>query len=188
MTQPGLRPSYPVRTSRLLLRPLLATDVDDLLRYRGRLDVSRYVPFDPMTRDDIAARIAGVWSLTELTDEGQALTLAVERADIARVIGDVVLFWHSREHRAGEIGYVLDPEQGRQGYATEAVRAMLGLGFDELRLHRITARVDVRNQASAKLARRVGMRQEAHLVENEWFKGGWSDELDFAMLAREWRR
>jgi RimJ/RimL family protein N-acetyltransferase len=31
------------------------------------------------------------------------------------------------------------------------------------------------------------MRQEAHLVENEWFKGEWSDELVFGLLEREWR-
>ncbi len=36
------------------------------------------------------------------------------------------------------------------------------------------------------LAERVGMRQEAHLVENEWFKGAWGDEIDYAMLQREW--
>ena len=57
-THPGLlRPSYPVRTERLLLRPLAAGDADALLAYRGRLDVSRYVPFEPMSRDDILACI-----------------------------------------------------------------------------------------------------------------------------------
>ena len=54
-----LRPSYPVRTERLLLRPLTAGDADALLAYRGRDDVSRYVPFEPMSRDDILERIAG---------------------------------------------------------------------------------------------------------------------------------
>jgi aminoglycoside 6'-N-acetyltransferase len=31
------------------------------------------------------------------------------------------------------------------------------------------------------------MRQEAHLVENEWFKGEWGSELVYAILDREWR-
>jgi hypothetical protein len=39
---------------------------------------------------------------------------------------------------------------------------------------------------SVRLARRLGMRQEARLVRNEFFKGEWSTELDFAMLAEEW--
>ena len=94
--------------------------------------------------------------------------------------------WHSREHRGGEIGYVLNPEFSGHGYATEAVRRLLGLAFDDLGLHRVIARVDARNDASARLARRLGMRQEAYLVRNEWFKDEWTDELDFALLEEEW--
>ena len=45
-THPGLlRPTYPIRTERLLLRPLVPGDADAMLAYRSRLDVSRYVPF-----------------------------------------------------------------------------------------------------------------------------------------------
>jgi RimJ/RimL family protein N-acetyltransferase len=65
---------------------------------------------------------------------------------------------------------------------------VLGLAFGELGLHRMIARVDVRNDASARMCRRLGMRQEAHLVANEWFKGEWSSELDFAILQQEWER
>jgi RimJ/RimL family protein N-acetyltransferase len=186
--QSTLRPAYPVRTGRLLLRPLTVGDVDALLAYRGRPDVCRYVPFEPMTREVIAERLASQWANAELTDEGQALTLGVEVADSGELIGDVVLFWHSRAHGGGEIGYVLHPDFGGRGYATEAVRALLRLGFDELGLHRIVARLDERNESSASLARRLGMRQEARLVHNELFKGEWSTELDFAMLADEWPR
>jgi len=81
---------------------------------------------------------------------------------------------------------VFDPALGGRGYATEAANAMLRLGFEELGLHRIVARIDERNAPSVRLARRLGMRQEARLVENEFFKGEWSTELDFAMLADEW--
>ncbi len=79
------------------------------------------------------------------------------------------------------------PDYGGRGYATEAVHTMLHLGFDELKLRRIIARVDGENEASARLATRLGMRQEAHQIENGWFKNRWSDELDFALLDREWR-
>jgi RimJ/RimL family protein N-acetyltransferase len=180
---------YPIRTSRLVLRPLTADDADDLVVYRSRPDICRWVPFAPMDRTDVLARILGMWANHQLTDEGQSLTLGVELPDDGSrptVIGDVVLFWHSREHASGEVGYVLNPDFGGHGYATEAVRAMLDVAFGHLHLHRVTARVDARNQESQRLALRVGMRQEAHLVENEWFKGGWSDEIDFAILQHEW--
>lgn len=184
---PELRPSYPIRTERLLLRPLTARDAVALLDYRGRADVCRYLPFEPADRTMIADRLARRWAATALTDEGQALTLGVEHAGSGDLVGDVTLFWHSREHLGGEVGYVFHPGHAGHGYATEAARAMLRLGFEKLGLHRIIARLDERNEASAAVARRLGMRQEARLVDNELMKGEWTTELDFAMLAAEWR-
>ena len=186
MPESGLRPDYPIRTARLLLRPLTGADVGALAAYRGRTDVCRYVPFDPMTPADIAVRLIGQWARTALTEEGQSLTLGAEVAGTGELVGDVMLFWHSRKHGGGELGYVFNPDFGGHGYATEAARAMLRLGFEGLGLHRITARLDERNEPSARLARRLGMRHEARLVDNELFKGEWSTELDFAMLASEW--
>jgi RimJ/RimL family protein N-acetyltransferase len=181
-----LAPEYPVRSPRLSLRPLSAADTTALLAYRSRADVCRFVPFTPMDTAIIAERLGTAWARTSLNDEGQNLTLGVEVTDTGELVGDVVLMWHSREHRGGEIGYVLHPEFSGHGYATEAVRRLLGLAFDDLGLHRVIARVDARNDASARLARRLGMRQEAYLVRNEWFKGEWTDELDFALLEEEW--
>jgi RimJ/RimL family protein N-acetyltransferase len=181
-----LAPEYPVRSPRLSLRPLSAADTTALLAYRSRADVCRYVPFTPMDTAIIAERLGTAWARTSLNGEGQNLTLGVEVTDTGELVGDVVLMWHSREHRGGEIGYVLNPDFSGHGYATEAVGRLLGLAFDDLGLHRVIARVDARNDASARLARRLGMRQEAYLVRNEWFKGEWTDELDFALLEEEW--
>jgi RimJ/RimL family protein N-acetyltransferase len=139
-----------------------------------------------MDRAAISARLATQWASTALTAERQALTLGVERQSTGELVGDVILFWHSLEHLGGEIGYVFHPAFAGRGYATEAAHALLRLGFDELGLHRIVARLDERNDGSARVARRLGMRQEARLVHNEWFKGEWTTELDFAILAEEW--
>ncbi len=185
-TATALHPQYPIRTQRLLLRPLTIEDADALLAYRSVPDVCRYVPFEPQTREVIIDRIGGLWSGHALTDEGQALTLGIEVAETGQLVGDVVLFWHSRLHGGGELGYVVNPDFAGRGYATEAARALLRLGFEDLGLHRIVARIDERNESSARLARRLGMRHEATLVHNELFKGEWSTELDFAMLADEW--
>lgn len=181
-----LRPIYPIRNERILLRPLTSRDTDALLAYRSREDVCLYVPFEPMTRADINERLAGQWARTELTAEGQSLTLGAQVKESGELAGDCMLFWHSREHAGAEIGYVFNPSLGGRGYATEAVTMMLRLGFEEFGLHRIIARIDERNEPSVKLARRVGMRQEGRLVENEFFKGEWSTELDFAILKAEW--
>ncbi|MDQ0708420.1 RimJ/RimL family protein N-acetyltransferase [Arthrobacter woluwensis] len=182
-----LSPDYPVHTDRLLLRPMTAEDIDPMLRYKSRPEVVRFVPYGPLTRADIAERISGRWGRTELTEPGQSVTLALEERETGRLVGDAVLFWHSAEHRSGEVGYILSPDATGHGYATEAATAILRLGFDELGLHRMVARLDERNTASARVAERLGMRLEARLVQNEWFKGEWSTELVFAMLEDEWR-
>ena len=65
---------------------------------------------------------------------------------------------------------------------------MLALGFDHFGLHRIAARADARNTASIGVMKRLGMRQEAHFVHNEIFKGEWGDEVIHAILATEWHR
>nr|WP_111654217.1 GNAT family N-acetyltransferase [Actinoplanes lutulentus] len=180
-------PTYPIRTERLLLRPLTVADADGLLAYRSRPEIHPYIPTEPWDRERALDRLNTVFTNTELTDEGQALGLGVELRETGQLVGDVTLFYRSREHLGGEVGYVFNPDFGGHGYATEAARAMLRLGFEEVGLRRIVARIDERNTASANVARRLGMRQEALLVENEFFKGEWSSELQFAMLAAEWR-
>ena len=65
---------------------------------------------------------------------------------------------------------------------------MIDFGFEHYRFHRVFARVDGRNQASAKLLRGLGMRLEAHYREHALFQGEWDEELHFAILDREWRR
>jgi RimJ/RimL family protein N-acetyltransferase len=184
-----LRPSYPIRTVRLRLRPLALGDTEELLGYRGRADVCRYLPFEPMGEQVLAARLAGDLGRREITAEGQALTLGAEVAASGRLVGDVTLFFHSARHAGGEIGYAFHPDVAGQGYATEACAAVLNLAFDELHglgLHRVVARMDARNSASVRLASRLGMRQEAHHRSSEMFKGEWADVVVYGLLRHEW--
>ena len=176
-----LRPDYPVLTPRLTLRPLTESDVEIMLAYRGRPDVCRYLPFEPMTRDILMARLAGDLSMTEITQEGQALTLGVEVTEFERLIGDVVLFFHSGLYRSGELGYVFDPVAGGQGYATEACTAMLAMAFGDLGLRRVVARIVNGNTRSVRLAERLGMHREPHLERTVMFKGQQSEELVYAI-------
>lgn len=184
-----LLPDYPIITKRLLLRPLDPdTDVDALYAYQSREDVCRYIPYFPRTREEIAARLAdperNKWSVEK---QGDYIWLAVVLRETDQVVGDVLLMYPSEEHRTGEIGYVLNPDYSGSGYVTEACRPLLELAFDGLELHRVIGRIDQRNDPSAAVLRRLGMRQEAVLVENEWFKGEWTTEVDFAILEDEWR-
>ena len=182
------RPAFPITTERLLLRPVAVDDAPAMARYQSQPDVCRFIPYEPRSAEQIAQRLQDPANArSELERAGQRLFLAVLRRSDGVLVGDVMLAWTSEEQRAGEIGYVFDPDQHGNGYATEAARALLRLGFEGLGLHRIVGLLDARNAASAAVLRRAGMRQEAHLVQNEWFKGEWTDELIFAMLESEWR-
>ena len=183
-----LRPTYPIRTPRLALRPFTRDDLDAVHTYVSDPDVVRFLYWE-VTTDRAAARKMldakiGNWSLT---DAGQSLVLAVDLLEDGPLVGEVVLKWVSREHRQGEIGFVVTPAHQGHGYATEAATAMLALAFDELGLHRVIGRCDPRNTASATVLERLGMRREAHFVQNEIFKGEWGDEYVYALLADEFR-
>jgi RimJ/RimL family protein N-acetyltransferase len=185
-----LRPSYPINTARLRLRPLAVDDTEALLAYRGRPDVCRYLPFEPMDEQVLTERLAGDLGRREITAEGQGLTLGVELAATGRLVGDVVLFFRSAEHAGGEIGYVFHPDVAGRGYAAEACAAVLDLAFDDsdgLGLHRVVALMDARNVASVRLASKLGMRREAHFRSSEMFKGAWADLVIYALLDHEWR-
>jgi RimJ/RimL family protein N-acetyltransferase len=176
----------PIRTARLVLRPFTAEDRDPLYAFHSDPDAVRYVPFPPRTREQVAEVLRRKVANTELREEGDLLELAVLRADDRTLVGDLLLALCSVEHQTLEVGYIFAPPAGGQGYATEAVRALVDLAFSSVGARRVIARVDDRNRRSVALLERLGFRLEAHLIENEWFKGELSSELDYAVLSREW--
>jgi RimJ/RimL family protein N-acetyltransferase len=182
-----LRPTYPIETSRLRLRPLCEEDLEALLDFHSDPEVHRFLPMGPMDTDTVLSRLeSGPWSWTSLEDEGDAMDIGVEITETGELIGDVMLAWVSRRNESGEIGYVFNPRHGGNGFATEASRALLHLAFDELGLHRVIARVVADNAPSLALAERLGMRREAHCIESWRQDDRWVDEVHLAILRSEW--
>jgi RimJ/RimL family protein N-acetyltransferase len=183
---PTFRLSKPISTERLVLRPYEAGDLDALADLQARHDVTRYLYWSPRSRDEAAQSLEKKLASTRLASEGDVLSLAVTRRAGGPLIGDLTLVYRSVTHRQAEIGYLFHPDVQGQGLATEAARVLLTLAFEEMRCHRVMAQLDARNRASAALLERLGMRREAHLVENEWVKGEWTDEVIYGLLATEW--
>jgi RimJ/RimL family protein N-acetyltransferase len=182
-----LLPEHPIETARLTLRFFAPADFDDLYAYQSRPDVARYLHWHARDPVQVRQALEQQCGETSLGTEGGWLTFAVVWREAGRVIGEVGLRSLSREHRLGETGFVFNPDYQGRGLATEAAEAMLALGFDSLRWHRIIGSCDARNDRSARLMERMGMRREAHFVENDFVKGRWADELVYAMLDREWQ-
>jgi RimJ/RimL family protein N-acetyltransferase len=169
-----------------VLRPFDPADLEPLLAIQSDPVAVRYVPYPPRDRSTVAAVLERKVTSTALRLDGDLIELAVTLAEGESVIGDVLLALRSVEHETLEVGYIFAPAAGGQGYATEAVRALLGLAFGSLGARRVIARVDSRNAASSALLTRLGFRLEAHLIENEWLKGELTSEFDYGLLSREW--
>jgi RimJ/RimL family protein N-acetyltransferase len=183
---------FPIATERLWLRPFVASDLDAALAIYGREDVNRYLDWDARSAEDVRAQLARITPFTDFGGDQHALRCAVLLRSTGELIGDVSLWqedgWREGEQRdQAEIGFVFHPDHQGRGYAAEAMREMLRIGFERGGMHRIIGRCDSRNRPSAALMERLGMHQEGHLHENLFIKGEWTDELDFAVLAGEWR-
>lgn len=184
----SLHPSYPIKTDRLDLRPHRMNDLDDLLAFHSDPEVVRYVPWPVRDREQTRAALEVKLTQDALTEPGQWLVLAMELRETGAVIGEVLLKWASDTSRQGELGFAMHAGHQGRGLAAEAARAALRLGFEDLGLHRICATVIGGNTASTTLLTRLGMRQEAQLVESIFFKGEWCDTLIFALRAADFSR
>ena len=92
----------------------------------------------------------------------------------------------SARGQQAEIGWVLDPAYTGHGYATEAVRALLRLAFEDLGLRRVVANAFA-DTASCRLMERVGMRRETHAVGESLHRSDrWLDTVGYAVSADEW--
>ena len=170
-------------TPRLRLEPLNDSHFDGLYRLNSDPVVMRYITGRPDTPEDTQSmidRVKARWA------EFGYSWWAFIRQDTGDLIGNCLLVWTSAQHRQGEIGYILNPAHHGHGYAPEAARALLRLGFHHHGLHRIIGRLDARNTASARVLEKIGMRREAHLIDNEHVKGEWTSEMIYAMLDTEW--
>ena len=180
-------PKLPLETERLRIRAYTADDFDDLLAMFGREDVSRYLMWQPMDGEHVAAMLERRKRQASMTGDGEGLGLVLEERSSGRFVGEVILRWLSEPSRQGEIGWSLHPDAQGKGYATEAAREMLRLGFEDLGLHRIIAECDPRNDASIRLMERLGMRREADFRDAMWLKDEWVGSTVYAILEDEWR-
>jgi RimJ/RimL family protein N-acetyltransferase len=177
----------PIATERLVLRPFAPDDFDALFSYQSRTDVATWLPWDARGEDEVRVALGKKLASVAIADEGDVIALALTRKDTGELVGDVILGLASAEHRTGEIGYIVHPDHQGLGYMTEACREILRIAFEDLGLHRVIGRVEPRNHASARVLEKLGMRREAHFVENEFIKGEWQSEAIYAILDREWR-
>lgn len=169
-------------TPRLVLRTLEDRDLDALLAMHAKPAVMRYWTTAPWSTRDEAVRFLA--RSREPSDSG--FRLGIVRSADDTLIGHTSLFAYLPQCRRAELGYLLDDGAWHQGYAGEAVGALLRWGFEVLDLNRVQADIDPRNTASARLLQRLGFRLEGTLRDHWIVEGEVSDTGLYALLRREW--
>ena len=116
-----------------------------------------------------------------------------DEKDMYRYASDPVVSRHvlwdahesPRDTRSAEVGYSLARDCWNQGYATEALAAVLRFGFDTLRLNRIEAQHETSNPASGRVMQKCGMTYEGTLRSRVFNKGHFSDVRLYAILRSD---
>jgi RimJ/RimL family protein N-acetyltransferase len=176
--------NLPIRTERLVLRRFEARDLDSYHAYHSLPGTARFLPGEAKSYTKSMESV-GKYANFVFEREGDWICLAIEAADAPGLLGEVVLKWLPGCGQA-EIGWSLAPAARGKGIGTEAAAALLKLGFEELGFHRIDAKLDALNTASAALCERLGMRHESTQVDKWHYKGQWATEVVYAILADEW--
>lgn len=110
---------------------------------------------------------------------------AVELKESGKVIGNI--YYGNRDFAAKEVGYIINKHYQRQGFAFEALRAVINDAFAN-GVHRVFAECDPRNTCSWKLLEKVGLEREAHFKQNVFIKRDqngkplWKDTYVYAIV------
>jgi RimJ/RimL family protein N-acetyltransferase len=175
----------PLRTERLLLRPMRADDAVSIAARRSDPDVARYQNWTtPYPLERAQTLVADVVAMDGPTD-GEWWMLTIADPDDSTVLGDLVvrLSWQGR---SAEIGYTLAPDAWGAGYAVEAATELVRYLFDDLGVTRIEAMLHPDNPASAMVLERIGMRFEGHTRASFWVGDDNSDDWIYGMTSADW--
>lgn len=179
---------YPVERSsaRLDLRELTLEDVDAVLAIYGSAEATEHLSFEPRTRGQVEQIVTR--SITSATATPRTeYALAVVERNTAEVIGFGRLATDPHQQRGATMGFALRPDAWGVGYGVETVRLLLGVGFDDLGLHRIWGARSPLNEASARTMAAAGMVEEGVIREHVLKAGKWRDSVVHAILDREWQ-
>jgi ribosomal-protein-alanine N-acetyltransferase len=176
-----------LNTERLTLRELEAADWMALHAVESDPEVARYQDFGPRTAEESRDYLARAVRFAA-AEPRRSFDLAVVLRAEQRFIGRCGFGMSDEDGRQGMLWYTLHRDYWGRGYTTEAARALVTFGFQQVRLHRVWADCDPANIGSVRVLEKLGMRREGHLRENLWIQGGWADSYIYAILDREWPR
>ena len=173
-----------LKTERLLLRPFRPDDVDDVFEYAGDPEwgcfLQSTVP-QPYAREDAEEYVArGV-----LTDWETSPEWAITLED--KIIGSIGFRIETQDER-GWLGYTIGKAHWGKGIMPEAVRSVMGWGFEVRGLAKIYSWADARNRRSWRVMEKVGMTREGLFRSHTKSRDGRRrDDVYYGILREEWQ-
>jgi len=178
---------FPVlQSERLLFRSFEPTDAPDLMKLRSNPQVMEFVDSVYITSEKEAfEKILRL--LNDFTDR-EGINWVIADKNTHQFMGYIGFWRLIKEHVRAEIGYALSPEFWGQGYMYEAAVTILNFGFKKFALHSVEANVNIDNQRSISLLKKLGFVKEAHFRENYLFKCKFLDSIIFSLLETDFNQ
>ena len=181
----NFHPFQNLETERLLLRRINKNDADEVLALRGNPEIMKYIPRPlPKTKEEALEHIAMI-EYKIVNNIGINWGITIKGND--KIIGIIGHYRIQPENHRAEIGYMSLPEYNGKGYITEAIKAVVEYGFNQMNLHSIEAVIDPDNTASEKVLQKNGFVKEAHILENELWEGKFWDTVIYSLLSRNFK-
>ena len=169
-----------LETPRLWLRPPTGADLAHVQRYATREAFYRYLDMDVPTPGSVERYLDSVIAASE-DPNATVCVFAIEPKEAGRIGGLIRIEVDDDASGSGNVGYSLDDDFRGRGYTTEALKAMVRLGFETLGLERIWATVDTRNARSWKVLERAGFRRESRMSGHRSIRGAPGDSYLYAI-------
>src|SRR6266511_1497306 len=145
-----------LETKRLIFRHQVIQDLDDLWALYCNPEITKYIPDAPRSREE--AREELEWHMNGHPRFPELGLWATIHKETGKFIGRCGLLpWTIDERQEVEVAYTIAREYWGQGLATEAAKAILNYGFEQLNLSRLVSLIDAENIASQKVAEKIGM-------------------------------
>jgi len=173
-----------INGERILLRQLRQSDVEAIYNIFSDPQVTRYWSTPPLSNIDAASQLLD--DIEENNLRGSILKWGIALKSNDLVIGTATLFNLSLENGRAEVGYAQARAYWRQGYMTEALLTLIAYSFEVLKLRRLEADVDPRNEASIRSLERMGFKREGFLRERWHVAGEIQDAYFYGLLRHEW--
>lgn len=186
MLEINFHPFQNLETKRLFLRRIDENDVAEVLALRGNPEIMKYIP-RPLAKTEENA-LEHITMINEKIDTNIGINWGITIKGNPKIIGIIGHYRIQPENHRAEIGYMSLPEYNGKGYITEAIKAVVTYGFEQMNLHSIEAVIDPENIASERVLQKNGFVKEAHILENEYWEGKFWDTVIYSLLKRNFKK